>query len=143
MPEPIYLEMPEARLKKHGRTFLRLLPLWVIACLVAAGWWWIESGRVTSTWAMLDGMVYAVSSEIPARVESVAVREGDHVKKGQLLARLDVKAYAGRMGEAGREVSCLCAMAGHLLWIEETAARLKQAGFGAGNGAAHRTCAAR
>ncbi|MFT3958573.1 MAG: biotin/lipoyl-binding protein [Desulfovibrio sp.] len=126
MPEPIYLQMPEPRLKKHGRMFLRLLPLWVIACLVAAGWWWIESGRVTSTWAMLDGMVYAVSSEFPAKVESVAVREGDRVKKGQVLARLDVRAYAGRVGEAGREAAGLRAMAGPPS-IEETAARLKQA----------------
>lgn len=126
MPEPIYLQMPEPRLKKHGRMFLRLLPLWVIGCLVAAGWWWIESGRVTSTWAMLDGMVYAVSSEFPAKVESVAVREGDRVKKGQVLARLDARAYAGRVGEAGREAAGLRAMAGPLS-IEETAARLKQA----------------
>ena len=126
MPEPIYLQMPEPRLKKHGHMFLRLLPLWVIGCLVAAGWWWIESGRVTSTWAMLDGMVYAVSSEFPAKVESVAVREGDRVKKGQVLARLDAKAYAGRVGEAGREAAGLRAMAGPPS-IEETAARLKQA----------------
>ena len=126
MPEPVYLQMPEPRLKKHGRMFLRLLPLWVIACLVTAGWWWIESGRVTSTWAMLDGMVYAVSSEFPAKVESVAVREGDRVKKGQVLARLDVRAYAGRLGEAGREAAGLRAMAGPPS-IEETAARLKQA----------------
>ena len=126
MPEPIYLQMPEPRLKKHGRMFLRLLPLWVIGCLVAAGWWWIESGRVTSTWAMLDGMVYAVSSEFPAKVESVAVREGDRVKKGQVLARLDARAYAGRVGEAGREAAALRAMAGPPS-IEETAARLKQA----------------
>ena len=126
MPEPIYLQMPEPRLKKHGRMFLRLLPRWVIGCLVAAGWWWIESGRVTSTWAMLDGMVYAVSSEFPAKVESVAVREGDRVKKGQVLARLDARAYAGRVGEAGREAAGLRAMAGPPS-IEETAARLKQA----------------
>ncbi len=126
MPEPIYLQMPEPRLKKHGRMFLRLLPLWVIGCLVAAGWWWIESGRVTSSWAMLDGMVYAVSSEFPAKVESVAVREGDRVKKGQVLARLDARAYAGRVGEAGREAAGLRAMAGPPS-IEETAARLKQA----------------
>ena len=126
MPEPIYLQMPEARLKKHGRMFLRLLPLWIIACLVAAGWWWVESGRVASTWAVLDGMVYAVSSEFPAKVESVAVREGDRVKKGQVLARLDAGGYAGRMGEAGREAANLRAMAGPPS-IEETAARLKQA----------------
>ena len=126
MPEPIYLQMPEPRLKKHGRMVLRLLPLWVIGCLVAAGWWWIESGRVTSTWAMLDGMVYAVSSEFPAKVESVAVREGDRVKKGQVLARLDARTYAGRVGEAGREAAGLRAMAGPPS-IEETAARLRQA----------------
>lgn len=126
MPEPIYLQMPEARLKKHGRMFLRLLPLWIITCLVAAGWWWVESGRVASTWAVLDGMVYAVSSEFPAKVESVAVREGDRVKKGQVLARLDAGGYAGRMGEAGREAANLRAMAGPPS-IEETAARLKQA----------------
>ena len=75
---------------------------------------------------MLDGMVYAVSSEFPAKVESVAVREGDRVKKGQVLARLDARAYAGRVGEAGREAAGLRAMAGPPS-IEETAARLKQA----------------
>ena len=81
MPEPIYLQMPEAPLKKHGRQFLRLLPIWVLVFLAAGAWWWIEAGRVTSTWAMLDGMIYAVSSEFPARVDAVTVREGDRVKK--------------------------------------------------------------
>ena len=125
MPEPIYLQMPEPRLKKHGRMFLRLLPLWVLGCLVAAGWWWIESGRVTSTWAMLDGMVYAVSSEFPGRVDAVTVREGDRVKKGQVVARLDVSGYARRMAEAGREAAGLRVMGPP--GMEETAARLKQA----------------
>ena len=104
MPEPIYLQMPEAPLKKHGRQFMRLLPIWVLVILAAGGWWWIEAGRVTSTWAMLDGMIYAVSSEFPARVDAVTVREGDRVKKGQVIARLDVSGYAKRMAEAGREV---------------------------------------
>ena len=126
MPEPIYLQMPEAKLKKHGRMFLRLLPLWVLACLVAGGWWWIEAGRITSTWAMLDGMVYAVSSEFPAKVMSVVVREGDHVKRGQVLAKLDASGYAKRMDEAGRDTASLRTMAGPPS-MEETAARLKEA----------------
>lgn len=46
--------------------------------------------------------------------------------KGQVLARLDAKAYAGRVGEAGREAAALRAMAGPPS-IEETTARLKQA----------------
>ena len=125
MPEPIYLQMPEAPLKKHGRQFLRLLPIWVLVFLAAGGWWWIEAGRVTSTWAMLDGMVYAVSSEFPGRVDAVTVREGDRVKKGQVVARLDVSGYARRMAEAGREAAGLRVMGPTSM--EETAARLKQA----------------
>ena len=125
MPEPIYLQMPEAPLKKHGRQFLRLLPIWVLVFLAAGGWWWIEAGRVTSTWAMLDGMVYAVSSEFPGRVDAVTVREGDRVKKGQVVARLDVSGYARRMAEAGREAAGLRVMGPP--GMEETAARLKQA----------------
>ena len=126
MPEPIYLHLPEAPLKKHGRQFLRLLPIWVLVFLAAGGWWWIEAGRVTSTWAMLDGMVYAVSSEYPARVDAVNVREGDRVKKGQVIARLDVSGYAKRMAEAGKEVAGMRVMAGPPS-MEETASRLRQA----------------
>lgn len=37
MPEPIYLQMPEAPLKKHGRQFLRLLPIWVLVFWPGAG----------------------------------------------------------------------------------------------------------
>ena len=125
MPEPIYLQMPEAPLKKHGRQFLRLLPIWVLVFLAAGAWWWIEAGRVTSTWAMLDGMIYAVSSEFPARVDAVTVREGDRVKKGQVVARLDVSGYAKRMAEAGREAAGMRVMGPP--GMEETAARLKQA----------------
>ncbi len=126
MPEPIYLQMPEAPLKKRGRQLLRLLPIWVLLIMAAGGWWWVEAGRVTSTWAMLDGMVYAVSSEFPARIDAVTVREGDRVKKGQVIARLDVNNYAKRMAEAGREVAGMRVMAGPPS-MEETAARLRQA----------------
>ena len=75
---------------------------------------------------MLDGMVYAVSSEFPARIDAVTVREGDRVKKGQVIARLDVNNYAKRMAEAGREVAGMRVMAGPP-GMEETAARLRQA----------------
>jgi len=126
MPEPMYLQMPEAPLKKHGRLLVRLLPLWVIAALIAGGWWWLEAGRISSTWAMLDGMVYTVSSEFPARVESVMVREGDHVKKGQVVARLDASNYARQLAAAGSEGANLRVMAGPP-GMDETAARVRQA----------------
>lgn len=126
MPEPLYIHMPEAAAKKKGRLLLRLMPLWVLAALAGAGWLWFESGRIPSSWAMVDGMVYAVSAEFPARVEAVHVREGDHVKRGQVLARLDARNYSQRYGEAVRETSGLRSLIGPPS-IEETAARLKSA----------------
>ena len=71
--------------------------------------WLFRLGEAKSS--MLDGMVYTVSSEFPARVESVMVREGDHVKKGQVVARLDASNYARQLAAAGSEGANLRVMA--------------------------------
>jgi len=126
MSEPIFLQMPAPGLKKRGRLLLRLLPLWALAGLLACVWWWMAAGRVSSSWAMLDGMVYAVSSEFPARVEALNVREGENVARGQVLVRLDAREYARHAAEAQREAALLRAVPGPPS-IEESAARLKQA----------------
>lgn len=57
---------------------------------------------------------------------SVVVKEGDHVKKGQVLAKLDASGYARRMDEAGRDAASLRVIAGPPT-MDETAARLKEA----------------
>lgn len=131
MAESLYLEMP-TRKKSASLLLRRLLPLWALLLLAVAclGWWWLNSGQVKSVWGMLDGMVYAVSPEFSGRLEEISVREGDLVRQGQPVARVDSGGYASRLREAGREVAGLRAMGQPLAGppnMEETAARLKEA----------------
>ncbi|HUB09381.1 MAG TPA: efflux RND transporter periplasmic adaptor subunit [Myxococcales bacterium] len=48
----------------------------------------------------LDGPVAQVASQVAGRVDSVPVREGDQVKKGQLLAQLDSRERQATVGQA-------------------------------------------
>jgi len=61
------------------------------ACRGGAGEW--RAGFV-------DAPVSAVASQIAGRVDSVAVREGDPVKKGEVLAELDAKDSAAAVAQA-------------------------------------------
>ena len=85
----------------------RVVPALLIVCLLGAGVWWlkrpkpiavqlsaIDQGRVESSIANTRaGTVEAclrtkLSATIGGRIEVLAVREGDRVKKGQLLMKL-------------------------------------------------------
>ncbi|MHB8417903.1 MAG: HlyD family secretion protein [Myxococcales bacterium] len=48
----------------------------------------------------LDAPVAAVASQVAGRVEAIPVREGDQVKKGQLLAQLDARERQATVGQA-------------------------------------------
>jgi multidrug resistance efflux pump len=48
----------------------------------------------------LDAPTAAVASQVAGRVESIQVREGDVVKKDQLLARLDARERVASLGQA-------------------------------------------
>jgi multidrug resistance efflux pump len=48
----------------------------------------------------LDAPVADVASEVAGRVEAIPVREGDVVKKGQLLAQLDARERQANVGQA-------------------------------------------
>ena len=85
----------------------RVVPALLIVCLLGAGVWWskrpkpvavvltaIDLGRVESSIANTRaGTVEAclrtkLSATIGGRIEVLAVKEGDKVKKGQLLMKL-------------------------------------------------------
>lgn len=110
MAEALYLEMP-ARKKPTIKGLARRLRLVVffaaLFLALAVGWWWLDSGRVSSVWAVLDGMVYAVSPEFSARLDSLDAREGDRIVAGQPVGRMNTDSYARRLNEAGREVASL------------------------------------
>lgn len=48
----------------------------------------------------IDAPVSAVAAQVAGRVESIPVREGDRVKKGQLLAQLDARERQAQLAEA-------------------------------------------
>lgn len=76
---------------------------WIAGVLIAAvavGWFmdgkglpWLQGTRFSGTLEMTE---YNLGSPVPGRLESVAVREGDNVTKGQLLAVFDRYAQAKR-----------------------------------------------
>jgi multidrug resistance efflux pump len=52
----------------------------------------------------LDAPVSQVASQVTGRVDSVAVRDGDHVKKGQLIAQLDARLQQAMVSQAQANV---------------------------------------
>ena len=68
-----------------------LIPFFIILLAVAGGIYWYigQLGYVYTDDAFIDGNKLSVSSKILGRITDLAVDEGDTVKQGQLLVRLD------------------------------------------------------
>ena len=127
MSEALYIEMPARKKAGPRPVWLRLLPLWGLLLLLVGGvLWWLAQGRIVSDRAMLDALVHVVTPEFSAPGEALYVNEGDSVRRGQPLLRMNARAYGTRIAEAGREAAALRGMAGPPT-MEETAARLKAA----------------
>lgn len=133
----------------------RALPALLIFLLLALGlWWWLRPPPVTVTvQAVQRGVVEAtvvntragtveacqrtrLSPILGGRIEYLGVKEGDHVKKGQLLMRLwheDQKAQQ-RLAEAQRAVAAqrvneVCANAANAAREAERQAALRARGY--------------
>jgi membrane fusion protein, multidrug efflux system len=82
---------------RRGRTrSLRLLLLLILplAAVLAGTAWYLASGRYVSTDdAYVEADIVQVSSDVPGRVVAIAVHDNEQVKTGQVLYRLDDRAY--------------------------------------------------
>ena len=89
--------------------------VFVILLLVAAGgiaggaWWFSRGERAASNMLVLHGNVDVRQVELAfnasERIVEVLVREGDHVKKGQVLARLDADRLQHAVEQAKAQVA--------------------------------------
>lgn len=93
MSDAAYIELPAPR---KPRSFFRswrgaVLALFLLA-VILAGWfsWWLSEGKISSSYARVDTMVYTVEPDYPARVEQILVQQGEQVLEGQPLARVTV-----------------------------------------------------
>jgi len=133
----------------------RLLIAFVIVLLLVAGWWWtskpkpipvvfkeVDRGKVESTIANTRaGTVEAcqrskLSTILGGRIEVLAVKEGDAVKKGQLLMKLwndDQQAQTtlalSQVDSAGKHVAEACALAANAESEARRQTELRAQGF--------------
>lgn len=137
MSEPMYLEMPAGEAPKEPprpgteksgrlarcRKWLRWLPLTVVlaALLLVLALWWLSDGGRESRWAVLDANMVPVVTEYSAPLQQVITQPGMHVEANQVVARLDVSAYARQLARASQE------LAGMGPGLEEAAQRMQQA----------------
>ena len=68
----------------------------LVLAMTAAGWWWYSErqaaeARLLRASGMLEATSVAMSSELGGRLATRIVREGDEVRRGSVLAELDVE----------------------------------------------------
>lgn len=86
---------------KKKRILLGVTGLMVLIGALAGGWWWWQNTiYVTSDDARIAGTISTVSSKMAGRVQELLVKEGDSVKKGDIIARIDVRDYIALQDQA-------------------------------------------
>ncbi len=92
----------DAPKRKKSRLGSLIIGLVLISAVVGVGvWWYIKHSEfVTTDDAFVDAYKVTVSSQIPGRVVKLYIHEGDHIKKGQLLVKLDSSDYVARIRQA-------------------------------------------
>ena len=81
----------------------------VVLAAAAAGWWWLADGHRDPQAIVLYGNVDLRQADLPfnasERVTEVLVQEGDHVKAGQVMARLDPTRIEPQVAKAEADVA--------------------------------------
>ncbi|WP_166945329.1 HlyD family secretion protein [Sphingopyxis panaciterrae] len=107
-PEPAAKEAPKWR----TRLLMFSVPLVLIA---AGGYYWLTSGGSVSTdnaYVQMDKV--SVAAEVGGRITEVAVRDGQIVKAGQLLFRIDGEPYALTVAQASAAIDAAEVEVGNL-----------------------------
>ena len=103
-------EASPRRGKKSARILIGLLVFAVVATGAGAYWYFFMRGLVKTDDARLSGRMVDVSPQVPGQIETLLVRAGDHVTKGELLFTLDKSMYQANVTAAKAAVAT--AMAG-------------------------------
>ncbi|MCX5579967.1 HlyD family secretion protein [Kaistia terrae] len=104
IPQLAVIESAPAKKRGSSRVILMLaLP---IILAVGGGYLWLTGGRYASTDnAYLEQNRVTITADQPGRIVEVAVHENDHVKKGDLLFRIDSEPYKLALRQADAAVA--------------------------------------
>lgn len=75
----------------------------LLVCILISGslWWWIRSNsRVSTDDARVKGTMTSVSPKVAGRIKELLVAEGDNVKAGQIIAKLENQEYKNQVAQA-------------------------------------------
>lgn len=91
---------------RTARTRLTAIVGVVLAIAVmASGWLWLEAGRESTDDAQVDGTITPIAARVGGVVEAVAIQDNQHVKKGDVLVRLDARPYRAAVDRAAAELA--------------------------------------
>jgi len=86
------------------RTFLMLVVPAIL--IIGGGYYWLTSGGSVSTDdAQIKQDIVSVSPQVNGQVTQVLVRNGMHVKKGDLLFRIDPQPYQVALEQAQAQLA--------------------------------------
>ena len=96
--------------RRSWRQRLRL-PLMLfgpIVVLLAAGWWYLTTGRYVSTDdAYVDAARISISNDVSGRVAEIDVRDNELVTAGQVLFKLDQRPFVIAVEEAKAQLASI------------------------------------
>ena len=76
-----------------------------VVVAVAVGWFWLTGGRYVATDnAYVQADTVQVATDVAGLVKTIAVKDDEHVTRGQVLFTLDDETYRSALASAEAEV---------------------------------------
>lgn len=93
--------MAEQTNPKKQKLIIALLVFFLAVGAAGGGWYWYYTSRyVTTDDARVSGTIVSVSSKVTGKVSEVLAAEGDKVKAGQVVARIDPRDFLAQKAQA-------------------------------------------
>ena len=100
------MEQSESRMDKNKRRWTGYIV--VAAVVIAAAWWMLRPAGLPPGFAASNGRIEAtevdIATKIAGRIETILVKEGQFVHKGDVLARMDTRVLNEQRLEAAAQI---------------------------------------
>ncbi|HZV80924.1 MAG TPA: HlyD family secretion protein [Geobacteraceae bacterium] len=118
---------PPAGNGRRRRVGMILFLLIAVSAIAGLRWWIMGSSRITTDNAFVESHIHSVAGRVGGMVRTVAVRENQAVRRGDLLLEIDPSDYSVRVAEsaAALEVT-MNETSGDYARVEQSRAELQQ-----------------
>jgi len=105
-----------------------ILAIIIICVTVSGSYWWLRSkAQITTDNAYVEAHLHSVSSKVAGRIEKVAVKDNQFVRKGDLLFEINPVDFRVKVDEAAAALDItLNETSGDYAQVEQSRAELEQ-----------------